>query len=360
MGEAHAREAFRYYSEALHENPTYDSAAAGAYRALRQTKDFSEAYSLTVFLLQNGATESAARGARDLALLTTDIESGKRMLAAILQYYVADSVDERRFSTSERLFLEKLTAGKPALSSSTREITMAFLGNFEPPFDRVSARHLFPSWTDSPWASDSMSNLLKYLGTRKSKDKDWQSALARYSAAFLVNPGNSGAAVDAAALLRDHKDLLDSSHQQFDRLLGGVFIQKGDYYEKQDWSGILRLHVVLGTVFEAENKWGSRTEPASAIFQWEHALAAERQLPHSAEKPVTVPVLHMKLANAYEHSGNRAAAQEQYVEATDEFLTQGDRDAASQALGKAKDVFASPSPDLRQKIEILGRRLAMG
>lgn len=96
-----------------------------------------------------------------------------------------------------------------------------------------------------------MAGMLKRTGDLLRQAGKFREALPGYSAAWAL-AGDSEAVLDAASLLREQRQLIDSNGQLFDQLLQGIFEVRGMQYSKQDWPNILRLHTILGTIVEQE------------------------------------------------------------------------------------------------------------
>jgi hypothetical protein len=92
-----------------------------------------------------------------------------------------------------------------------------------------------------------------------------------------------------------------------EKLIDGVFVSKGAAYAAGDWQNILRMHLLLATIYEEQGVWGSEGDPRSAIFQLSHALRAEQHLRELDPSHTPSPGLHRRLGDAYAALGRQAA-----------------------------------------------------
>ncbi len=181
------------------------------------------------------------------------------------------------------------------------------------------------------------------------KKGNFQDALSRYSAAWALSL-DSDAALYAASVLHDQRQLIDSNQGLFDQLLNGIIEVKGMDYGKLDWPNILRMHALLGTIFEQEKHWGSENELRSAIFQWRHAINAENQIRQTNPQYPRSPELYKKLANAYREKGD-PQAMDFYLSAAEAFAQAENTKQARSALEAAASLDGSKSPSVHERIK---------
>jgi hypothetical protein len=70
---------------------------------------------------------------------------------------------------------------------------------------------------------------------------------------------------------------LDSDHIWLNKFIDQLFIAKNREYRRslgQDWDRILKCHIILASIFEKQGRWGSLSDPRSAVFQWNYAQKA--------------------------------------------------------------------------------------
>ena len=121
-------------------------------------------------------------------------------------------------------------------------------------------------------------------------------------------------------------------------------------YRRVDWPNILRMHTLLGTIFEQEKKWGSETELRSAIFQWRHAIDAESQIRKTNPNYPRSPMLYVKLANAYREKGDPQAV-DFYLSAAEVFAASENARQARSALEAASSLEGAKSPSVQQHMQ---------
>ena len=216
-------------------------------------------------------------------------------------------------------------------------------------FDHYQALDVFHGWASEDWQQAAMALMLKRAGDEFKRKGNFQDALSRYSAAWALGL-DSDAALYAAGILHDQKQLIDSNQRFFGQLLNGIIEVKGMDYKKQDWPNILRMHALLGTIFEQEKHWGSETELRSAIFQWRHAVEAESQIRKSNPKYPRSPELYVKLANAYREKGDPQAV-DFYLSAAEVFADAENVSPARSALKAAESLAGPKSPSMQERIK---------
>jgi tetratricopeptide (TPR) repeat protein len=309
--------AYRRYLRALELQPGFDLAIDGAFRSLHKSKParMKEASDLANRLLSQGETElvgSQIRKSLDVWAAEPEVQ---RLLAALLRYYVAASVDPPQFEKTEWKRLARLAEASPVLRRAVEEVRLVYVGDLAPIFNPVAATEQFRAWTREEWQYEALSQLLQKVGDFYDRREQPEKALARYSAAWMVDRDNTEAALYAAAVLRDHRATLDLDRQLLRQLVGLLFDQKSESYLRGEWLDILRFHVVLGTIFEGEKEWGSRQEPYSAIFQWEHALEADQRLRRANPDFPPSPGIHLHLGVVYsEKEKEDQSCQKDYYE----------------------------------------------
>ncbi len=302
-------QAYNSYIAAIADKPEYQSASEAAFRLLhsRPEPHINEAVKLSETLLSKGQTASAERYTKQYLDLWAKAPGSQRLLAALLEYYAVAPLTLETLQTQEWSYLQHLAA---------------------------------------------MAGLLKRTGDLFREAGKFREALARYSAAWAL-AGDSEAALYAASLLHEQRQLIDSNGQLFDHLVQGIFEVKGIQYSKQDWPNILRLHTILGTIFEQEKKWGSESDSHSAIFQWRHAIDAEEQVRRADPTFPRSPMLYLKLANAYRETGHSSVALDLYLSAADAFVAASNPQQAKVAIKQVQSLNMKIAPSARERIQKL-------
>jgi len=346
--------AYDSYIAAIADKPEYQSASEAAFRLLhsRPEPHIHEAVKLSETLLSKGQAASAERYTKQYLDLWAKEPGSQRLLAALLEYYAVAPLTLETLQTQEWSYLQHLAASAPALGQPIGNIRVACFDSFTPVFEHFQARNLVPAWANDEWQQGAMAGMLKRTGDLFREAGKFREALARYSAAWAL-AGDSEAALYAASLLHEQRQLIDSNGQLFDQLVQGIFEVKGIQYSKQDWPNILRLHTILGTIFEQEKKWGSESNSHSAIFQWRHAIYAEEQVRRADPKFPRSPMLYMKLASAYRDTGNGSVALDLYLSAADAFVAASNPQQARVAMKQVQSLNMKIAPAAQERIQKL-------
>jgi tetratricopeptide (TPR) repeat protein len=345
-------QAYNNYLAAIADKPEYQSASEAAFRLLRNRPEprIAEAVKFSETLLSTGQTESAERYTKQYLDLWGKQPGSQQLLAALLQYYAVAPLTLEMLQTREWVYLQQLAGSAPGLGQPIANIRVARFDSFSPVFEPFQARELVPAWANEEWQQRAMAGMLKRTGDLFRQAGKFREALAGYSAAWAL-AGDSEAALYAASLLHEQRQLIDSNGQLFNQLLQGIFEVKGMQYSKQDWPNILRLHTILGTIFEQEQKWGSESDSHSAIFQWRHAISAEEQVRRGDPKFPRSPMLYMKLASAYRETGNRSAALDLYLSAAEAFVEASNPQQATVAMKQAQSLDVKIPPAAQERIQ---------
>jgi len=344
-------EAYTSYVAAIADKPEYESSAKAAFGLLRSSSEprVAEAAKFNGALLSAGQISSAGHYTKQLLEQWAGRPDSQQLLAALLQYYAVSPLTLDDLRTQEWPYIEHLASSAPHLREAIENIKLACFGTFPPVFDHYQALDLFHGWAGEDWQQAAMARMLKRAGDEFKKKGNFQDALSRYSAAWALGI-DSDAALYAASILHDQKQLIDSNQRLFGQLLNGIIEVKGMDYSRLDWPNILRMHALLGTIFEQEKHWGSETELRSAIFQWRHAIDAENHIRQTNPQYPRSPELYMKLANAYREKGDPQAV-EFYLLAAEVFAQDENAKPARSALNAAESLGGPKSPSTQERIK---------
>jgi tetratricopeptide (TPR) repeat protein len=155
-----------------------------------------------------------------------------------------------------------------------QQVLAAYGGRLRIQFVPEEAKSTFGAWHRT---EDQLlfSELLRMLGDHFSRKQDRKTALAYYSHAWSLCTSNIQAGLSAAdILLLDQKaagSQIDPDGTFLAQFTNFLFVEKGGAYLGSDWNLILKLHIILGTIFESQGRWGPRFAATSAYFQWERA-----------------------------------------------------------------------------------------
>jgi tetratricopeptide (TPR) repeat protein len=329
------KKAYDSYVAAIAEKPEYQSSTEAAFRLLHDGQPrIPEAVSFINTLLNNGQTVSAGKYAKQLLQEWAGQSYSQELLSALLRYYAIAPTTLADLRDKEWPYLNRVASGAPHLQRPIAEIQTAWFGTFEPIFQFQDAIHLFPDWAGPESRQTAMAGLLKKAAGLLRDEGKSEGALARYSAAWSIS-ADAESALYAATILQDQRSLITNNKALFDHLLNGIINVKGHAYQKDDWPNILRLHVVLGTIFEQQKQWGSETELRSAIFQWQHAITAEKRIRETDPNYPPSPMLYMSLAKAYRAKGD--------VKALDFYLSAGEAFAKAENTKDARTALQAAS-----------------
>jgi tetratricopeptide (TPR) repeat protein len=347
------RAAYDKYSAIVLSQPAFTLAAERSFDILQKATPprVAEVVRLSSALLKSGEIETASSRLKGFLKSWGGQPDAAAMLVPLVRYYTIQAYSPRAFGQVEGPFLAELQRTAPALARPVAEIRRVYEGPLTPVFSSGQARSSFPSWTDTADKRDAFAALLTAVGNQFNREKGPQEALARLSAAWMIEPSRTDGAVELAATLRANRNLrFGPNSQLFDQLIDGLFETKGQAYAGNDWPNILRLHVVLANIFEEDRNWGSSTNSRSAIFQWEHAIEAERRVRAADAAFSPSPGLHMHLASCYRAVGRSADALTEYVNAGEAFMRDGDKSGAMASLQGLRALNVQIAPGLRSRV----------
>lgn len=348
------QEAYERYVKVLEKDPAFEPAITGAFRVLRSSSvpRIREAVQLTSSLLSKGQQEATGEELRQVLELWSKESEAQELLAVFLDYYRQSNLTLENFRSKESPWLRALAERNPSLAPAIKEIAVAAEGEMPILVDHQEARLFFPAWSRGP-SKEEFSSFLKMVGDWYDHAEKPRPALARYAAAWAVNPLNTDAALYAGVILSDHSLTLDPTGRLLDRLTRGLFIHKGMAYQGSDWVNILRLHTVLGSIFEKQGRWGPTGNSHSAIFQWTHALRAEDEVRRQNPEFPPSPGLYLHLGECHERLGDSQQAWNNYVKASTAFLKASKPEDATRALERARSLPLTLSPGQERTIHQL-------
>jgi tetratricopeptide (TPR) repeat protein len=359
--------ALALYRDALEKQPRYEPAAEGAFRLLleRPTEQGTrEALRLARELSDRGQGDVAVRQVR-ACLERWPNPNAPALLTVLVRHYAATTLCPEDYRSREAKALQDLARKVPALQGHVGEIDRAYLGDFAPTFSRAELATLFPNWSRAGEGRKAFAALLKVIGDAyyptsagsgkrgpsyrpSGEQRDPRKALARYAASWGLDPEDTEAALYVASVLRDSPGL-DPDRRWYWQFVDALMEIKGERYKIEvktaaDWDNLLRLHLLLGSLFEQEKKWGPEENPYSALFQWSRALKAEAQLRKLDPASPPAPLLHARLGDAYRETGRPAEAWARYLAAAEGFVALKDRPAAEKAVQQAKALGRELTP----------------
>lgn len=353
--------AFQAYQKALKGDPSLDLATTGAFRTLRATTPppVSEASRLASSLLTTGQEADALHEVRESLELWAADPDAQQLLAVLVQYHATAKATPEQFRISEGDRLSRLAVRGPQLARAVAQLRTAMRNDLPIVVDHNQATMLFDAWAPQQWKVRPFGALLKTFGDAYDKAGDHRQALASYALAWAIDPANTDAALYAAVTMSDHSTALDPSGRLLKRLAEGLFNQKLIAYADLDWTNILRLHTVLGTIFERQGKWwGTPGDSRTALAQWTFALRAEGHVKEQDPASAPSPGLYQHLADCYEKKGDAAQAWENHVRAARAFLDAQKPVDAAKATEDAKGLGLVLTPAQQGVVRALEQDIA--
>jgi tetratricopeptide (TPR) repeat protein len=270
------------------------------------------------------------------------------ILASTARYFVAADVDRAGF---EREWQQPLAAAvqnaSPRAKARYDDLQRAYTPKgIDLVYEQQVARSRFAAWGGSDAEIASFVSLLHEVGRQARAAGNTSDALNRMASAWAFSriggPGSDdagmAAAVDLADLLLSAGPELTASQQILQEIIAQLFEGKGRAYAGRDYASALRFHLLLGTIFERQKRWGPASNPYSALFQWQAALK-DHELLRAGGRPgnlAEVPGLHLRLGQAFEAVGDRAGALRSYMNASEAFMNLKSPVPASDALARAR------------------------
>jgi len=192
----------------------------------------------------------------------------------------------------------------------------------------------FRSWREGTEDASVFAHLLKNIGDYYLRKESPDKALARYAAAWSMD-SRPEFALYVASVLRKYRSL-DPERRLVNELSDRLFTTKGAANRAGDWASILRLHVILGTIYEQDRMWGPPDNPRSAYWQWSRASLAEQQVHDKDPNETPIPGIHQHLAMASQRLEKPEKAFDEYLTAAEGFMQISDPGSATVAWDRAE------------------------
>jgi tetratricopeptide (TPR) repeat protein len=342
-------EAYGHYLRALDEQPDFVPAAEGAWRAARAGGDPARAARRAVEIGDRLLAAGQLAPFDEVAWTAVAQEAAPDLLALLARRW---SVRLPESGRPEDARWARLDAGSRG-NAFSRELVLALRLAFSTArfADAASRGHetlLAVSHRLEPWrqvdGGTALAGLLVRLAEADREAGDDAAALGRTFAAWWLDPGHLEAAIACASALRARPEL-DPDGRIQEELTRHLFVAKGRAYQREDWRTILRLHLLLASIFEEQERWGSSHEPRSAVFQLEHALRAEEEVLALEPDFTPSPALHGRLADAYRQVGRTDAAFDHYLRAARSLATLERGEDAEAMLATAADLGLPPDAE---------------
>jgi Tfp pilus assembly protein PilF len=136
-----------------------------------------------------------------------------------------------------------------------------------------------------------------------------------------------------------------------------LFGAKARAYQEHKLNDIYALHRALGSIYSYLGQWGQSADPASAIFQLEHALNIAREAEREPTgKPIEVePDLVDRLATAYQKTDQPVKAFQVRLAAAEDFQKSNNNEAATAVFAPIQR--STPPKDLMTRYEAIKQKL---
>lgn len=344
-------QAYQRYVSAYSTNPNFSKALDSALSLLiRSNLPLDE----RVLLLIRSALEMSCTETLHAAIQQLIEKSGpdprrRDLVQTLVGCYLAQGTTRTKFGSQDADFLRNVAHKYSGLNDLVKELSIAYSGYI--PESGITGAEEFEAWQNNEWSRDKFGALLKMIGDQDVESGEDRNALARYGAAWSISHQPAYALEFVSLLQRDQE--LDHSGALLDELLESMFMQKGVYYEKEDWPNILRMHVAIGTIYEAQGRWGDPSSPRGALFQWQHALEAAQR---SGIETQSVAGVHSHLGNCYVRVSMPDLAAKEYLLAAESFVDAGDLPGAEQAVNLVQQVgldkLSTPDRDKFQAVVV--------
>lgn len=339
-GLAHARagqpdDALKMYRTALEKDPAFtvpavaiDSVISGLEPARAATEEVA-----LIDQLIRGKRTGLARTYIDKMIANEawhgETAAMERLAGLIVDWFIATEATPEEIAAEWLPKLQHLAADfDDAAEEKVEQLVLVYQGNDLPASFTGDVERHFSRWR-TPEERRKLAKLLLQAGHASAEKNEPKRAAERYIASWKLDDENVDALTYLTDVLSTWED--DDSGKLLEQLISILFEQKGAAIGSGDAAGQLRLHMMLGSIFESQGKWGPRWDPRSAAFQYAGALGAYERLQAKGDAPL-YPGIHAKLALALDKIGDKGGAWAQYVSAADVNVRGGDVESAEEML----------------------------
>lgn len=193
-----------------------------------------------------------------------------------------------------------------------------------------------------------------------------QGALARSMVAFGLDPDNTDVPRSLIwSLVRLEKLEQNSKNDVNMDLVVRELLNRKEvlkYKESKspvDWQNLLKIHMLLGELFQSKKIWTAADEYRSATFHWEEARRDEQELNRllPEERQQWHPALHENLAICYASSDRKPDAVSSWLVACGFYLRDDNREGASRCLRSVQTSEVKLSDKQRQLVAELEKEV---
>ncbi len=218
----------------------------------------------------------------------------------------------------------------------------------------------------SHWATPARPNeefltfakFVRTVGDAYLQEGDLRAAIQRYGLAWLIQPKGSDGALYLANVLLIGRQQVDPDGNLLRQVVFELFSEKSGAYRRQDKAEIVRLHTILGQIFQRQGRFGPPHDPQSAVFQWERAVRFQREISRTeVDAAAATPGLYTELARAYVGLRDNRMAWKNYIAAAEGYLAHNRRESAQIVWSETQDLQTGPPSNLQNRHDFLDRRL---
>ena len=363
------------YQQAAFVDPSFSPASRAVSRLLPQVKQDTASLAQTADWL-NAVTYSG-----DLAVAQKNIRTAldspnlytkdgfEKILLSFIFYLVEGKCSPERFESVWIPALPPLESMYSMAQGMVKEIKAVYSDDFPVVFrPGYGLRYLRSSAAAAQQTGqpDLPTHFVKAVADRFRAAGTPQKALQRYAMAWTIDTTNMEAAYGIVNVLFERSEqAAEGSDELLNRFIDELFELKGMAYKApvgDDWENILRMHLVLGSIYSRKEIWGHPYDPRSAIFQLERAVQTHSRLIESGRSEAAGPIAGVKyaLAKAYDKSGNPRKAGRMFLHAAESAIMEKDKSYARQIIDEVEtqqDRFHLSTRD-QKKIESLRARIA--
>lgn len=368
------------YDQTLRENPYYTRAVEQATKVIERgnlpVAALPATYHLGLTLVQKGQLP-AAQGVGLAVLRNKTLEKQREVgLAILLRAAANDNREPGRWLEEEHSLLISLRElGYAQAAEEIQRVYKEPLNPREISLVNIPMREVKPfSWFSAAARDERVRSafaaLLNHVGdyfamvVGERQMRDPNRALACYLYGWAL-AADSAAALNAALILSTAPPQFDPQRFIYDKLMDSLFAEKGRLYRvkyksRADWENILRMHTLLGTIFEQRREWGSEDEWRSAIFQWTLALRAERQIQELPDgREFQAPGLHERLGAAYAAVNQPTKAVGHFLDASEKYVQRHHNEEARKALAQAEKLRAAATEEQKKAFTTIKQELEL-
>jgi len=192
-----------------------------------------------------------------------------------------------------------------------------------------------------------------------------QAALARNMVAFGFDPQNTDAARSMIWCL-SRLELVNPEGINEDlrnQVIYSLLREKEGIIDKDnksvpDWQNLLKIHMLLAQLFQAQKIWVSDDKRLSATFHWEEARNDEIELHRRlGDRWQWTPALHENLAIGYSNSDRVPEAIVSWLDACDYYLRSDDPAGATRCLQSVRSGGVNLTAEQEQQVLQLEERI---